>query len=60
MASGRVPKIGIMLGTVSPKKEQACEDRDVYILPELGGALGQADLDQAAWGHVKPKRRFLT
>lgn len=33
MASGRVPKMGMMLGTVSPK-EQAYEDKDSYILPE--------------------------
>ncbi|SEI42130.1 hypothetical protein SAMN04487917_101188 [Arthrobacter sp. yr096] len=40
MASGRVPKMGMMLGTISPK-EQADEDRDVYILPEPGERSGR-------------------
>jgi len=40
MASGRVPKMGMMLGTISPK-EQAYEDKDSSMLPERNGDMSR-------------------
>lgn len=34
MASGRVPKMGMMLGTIFPQKSGFAADRDMYILSE--------------------------